>query len=50
MRTHSFIKIILLGLLLLGANVGPRALAQDSGALRNIQIDDYFAIQGAPDR
>ncbi len=44
MRTHSFIKITLLALLLLGAHSGTRALAQDA-APRNIQIDDYFALK-----
>jgi len=50
MRTHSFIKIALLAFLLLGAHSGTRALAQDAGALRNIQIEDYFALKsvGSP--
>jgi len=30
---------------LLGANSGIRALAQDADALRNIQVDDYFALK-----
>jgi len=46
MRTKSFIKNTLLALLLLGAHLGIRALAQDADALRNIQVDDYFAIKG----
>jgi len=30
---------------LVGAHSGTRALAQDTDALRNIQIDDYFALK-----
>jgi dipeptidyl aminopeptidase/acylaminoacyl peptidase len=49
-HSHSFIKITLLALLLLGAGSGRRALAQDANVLRNIQIDDYFALKsvGSP--
>ena len=45
MRTHSFIKITLIGMLLLCANAGPLAWAEDAGALRNLQVDDYFALK-----
>ena len=45
MRTHAFIKIPLLGLLLIGAQSGSRAMAQDADALRNLQVDDYFALK-----
>ena len=50
MKTHSFIKLTLLGLLLLGPNSGIKALAQDADALRHLQIDDYFALKsvGSP--
>jgi Tol biopolymer transport system component len=50
MRTHSFIRITLIGLLLLGANAGPHAWAQDADALRALQVDDYFALKsvGSP--
>ncbi len=50
MRTHSLIKITLLGLLLLGANSGSQALAQDADAPRTLQVDDYFALKsvGSP--
>jgi len=55
MRTHSFIKITLIGMLLLCANAGPHAWAEDAGALRNLQVDDYFALKrvgnpGSPTR
>jgi dipeptidyl aminopeptidase/acylaminoacyl peptidase len=35
---------------LLGADSGTRALAQDAGALRHLQVDDYFALKsvGSP--
>ena len=35
---------------LVGAGSGTRALAQDADALRNIQVDDYFALKsvGSP--
>ena len=35
---------------LVGAHSGTRALAQDANALRNIQVDDYFALKsvGSP--
>jgi len=45
MRTHSFVTITLIGMLLLCANAGPIALAEDAGALRNLQVDDYFGLQ-----
>ncbi len=45
MRTHAFIKITLLGLLLIGAHLGSRAMAQDADALRPLQVDDYFALK-----
>jgi dipeptidyl aminopeptidase/acylaminoacyl peptidase len=50
MRTHSLIKITLLGLLLLGAHSGTRASAQDADALRPLRVDDYFALKsvGSP--
>ena len=45
MRTHTLIKLTLLTFLLLGANAGSQASAQDTDALRNIQVDDYFALK-----
>jgi hypothetical protein len=45
MRTHSLIKLTLLAFLLLGANAGSQASAQDADALRNLQVDDYFALK-----
>ena len=50
MKTHSFIKITLLVLLLVGADSGTWALAQDADAPRHIQIEDYFALKsvGSP--
>lgn len=42
---HSFIKITLLVLLLVGVDLGTRVLAQNANALRNIQVDDYFALK-----
>jgi len=50
MRAHSLIKLTLLAFLLLGANPGSQASAQDAAALRNLQVDDYFALQsvGSP--
>ncbi len=46
MRAHSFIKLTLLGLLLVAAGSGTRASAQGADALRPLQVDDYFAIKG----
>ena len=50
MRKHSFIKLALLGLLLLAADSGKRASAQDADARRDLQVHDYFAIRsvGSP--
>lgn len=50
MRTHSLFDFTLLAFLLLGANAGSQAMAQDANALRNIQVDDYFALKsvGSP--
>ncbi len=45
MRKHSFIKLTLLAFLLLGVHSGSRAIAQDADALRNLQVDDYFALK-----
>ena len=45
MRTHTLIKLTLLTSLLLGANAGSQALAQGADALRNLQVDDYFALK-----
>ncbi len=45
MRTNSLIKLTLLALLLLGANAGSQASAQDANALRSLQVDDYFALK-----
>ena len=45
MRTHTLIKLTLLAFLLLGANAGSQASAQDAGTLRNLQVDDYFALK-----
>ncbi len=45
MRKHSVIELTLLGLLLVGANSGTRALAQDTDALRHLRVDDYFALK-----
>ncbi len=45
MRTHSFIKITLL-VLLLGAHSGCQAVAKNPDAMRTLQVDDYFAIKG----
>jgi len=45
MRTHSLVNFTLLAFVLLGANTGSRASAEDAGACRNIQVDDYFAIK-----
>ncbi|MEE9138108.1 MAG: S9 family peptidase [candidate division NC10 bacterium] len=39
------IKLTLLAVLLLGANAGSQASAQDANALRSLQVDDYFALQ-----
>ena len=47
MRMHSFIKLTVLGLLLVGADSGTRALAQDADALRPLRVDDYFALKDA---
>ncbi len=49
MRTHSSIKLTLLTFLLLGANAVSQASAQDAGALRNLQVDDYFALKDVND-
>ena len=50
MRTRSFIKRMLLAFLLLGAYVGSEASAEKAKALRDLQVDDYFAIKsvGSP--
>ncbi len=50
MRRRSLIGLTLLGLLLVGAGSGTRALAQDADALRNLRVDDYFALKnvGSP--
>ena len=45
MRKRSFIKLTLLALLLVGTDSGSWAMAQDAVTLRNIQIDDYFALK-----
>jgi dipeptidyl aminopeptidase/acylaminoacyl peptidase len=45
MRDHSFIKVIMLGLLLVSAGSGTWTLAQDADALRNTQVEDYFALK-----
>ena len=45
MRTHTLIKLTLLAFLLLGANAGSQASAQDAGTLRNLQVDDSFALK-----
>ena len=45
MKTHSFIVLTLFGLLLVGSALGARASAQDADALRNLQVDDYFALK-----
>ena len=49
MRTHSFIELTLLALLLVGANSETRALAQDADTLRHLQVDDYFALKSVND-
>ena len=50
MRTHSLLKLTLLTFLLLGANAGSQASAQDADSLRELQVDDYFALKsvGSP--
>jgi dipeptidyl aminopeptidase/acylaminoacyl peptidase len=45
MGTHSLINVTLLTFLLLGANPGSQASAQDADSLRDLQVDDYFALQ-----
>ena len=45
MRTHSLIKLTLLAFLLVGANSGSEASAQDADTLRNLEVDDYFALK-----
>ena len=45
MRKRSFIKLTSLAFLLLGANAGSQASAQDADALRGLQVDDYFALK-----
>ncbi len=45
MRTHSLIKIGLLAFLLSGANAGPQASALGADALRELQVNDYFALK-----
>ena len=49
MRTRSFIELTLFGLLLVGAAPGTPALAQEADALRNLQVDDYFALKSVGD-
>jgi len=50
MKIHWFIKLTVVGLLLVGADSGSRALAQDADALRPLQVEDYFALKsvGSP--
>ena len=45
MRKRSFIKLTLLAFLLVAAYAGSKASAQDTDALRPLQIDDYFALK-----
>ena len=45
MRTHSLIKIDLLAFLLVAANFGAQATAQEADALRELQVNDYFALK-----
>ncbi len=50
LNSHLSIKITLVALLLCGAYSGKSVFAQDSKALRNLEIDDYFSIKsvGSP--
>ena len=50
LNSHLSIKITLVALLLCGAYNGKSVFAQDSKALRNLEIDDYFSIKsvGSP--
>jgi dipeptidyl aminopeptidase/acylaminoacyl peptidase len=49
MRTRSLIELTSFGLLLVGAAPGTPALAQEADALRNLQVDDYFALKSVGD-
>ncbi len=49
MRTHSSIKLTLLAFLLVGASFGSQASAQDVDTLRNLEVDDYFALSNFGD-
>ena len=50
MRTRLLIKLTVVALVLLGVNEGSKASAQDAGSLRDLQVDDYFALKsvGSP--
>ncbi len=49
MRTRSFIELTLFGLLLVGVAPGTPAWAQEADALRDLQVDDYFALKSVGD-
>ncbi len=49
MRTHWLIRLASLGVLLVAAAPGTRALAQDADALRPLQVEDYFALKTVND-
>ena len=49
MRTHWLLRLASLGLLLVAAAPGTRALAQDADALRPLQVEDYFALKTVND-
>ena len=45
MKSHSLFKLTLIVLLLLETHSGIQANAQNTGTLRTIEVDDYFAIK-----
>ncbi len=45
MKTLSFIELTLLSVLLVGAGSGARVSAQEADALRQLRVDDYFALK-----
>ena len=49
MRTHSFIVFTLFGLLLVSVDSGTQALAQETGALRYLRVEDYFVLKDVSD-
>ena len=49
MKTLSFIELMVLSALLIGAGSEKRVSAQEADALRELRVEDYFALKDVND-